>query len=200
MTNLYAVYHAIKGDRHLLVYKLHQTYGDFVRVSPNIVSINQACAIKGVLAPNPLLGSDLRKVEIYGVGSNVQKGHVYRASIAQVGAASTFSSIDKIAHGYKRRILAPAFTEAALAAMEKYVLDHICTFIDVISSSQDDCNESWSGDLALWCNYLTFDVMGDLAFNKQFNMLTEGTNRYVPSLIDMNAHRQLIVSILASEA
>jgi cytochrome P450 len=151
--------------------------------------------------PQNLFGHHvLSEAEIYGVGSNVQKGHVYKASIAQTGATSTFSTIDKVVHSRKRRILAPAFTEAALGAMEKYMLDHICTFIDIVSGAHGGQGDGWSGDMALWCNYLAFDVMGDLAFNKQFNMLTESTTRSITNIIDNNVHRQAIVSIFLSNS
>jgi hypothetical protein len=66
ITNWYAVYHAYKGDRHLNMYYSHQKYGErprvcfgedlllklillgkFVRLAPNLVTVNDAAAIKG---------------------------------------------------------------------------------------------------------------------------------------------------------
>lgn len=34
-----------------------------------------------------------------------------------------------------------------------------------------------------WCTYLTFDVMGDLAFGKSFNLISSNENRYLPELM-----------------
>ena len=47
--------------------------------------------------------------------------------------------------------------------------------------------------MADWCNYLTFDVMGDLAFGKAFGMLERPDNRFALSLVGSAAQRHLIV-------
>jgi hypothetical protein len=47
--------------------------------------------------------------------------------------------------------------------------------------------------MADWCNYLTFDVMGDLAFGKAFGMLEKPDNRFALSLVGNAARRHLIV-------
>lgn len=46
ITPLYDLYHAYKGDKHILLYRLHQRYGTFVRYSPNQLSINDPTAAK----------------------------------------------------------------------------------------------------------------------------------------------------------
>jgi hypothetical protein len=48
-------------------------------------------------------------------------------------------------------------------------------------------------NMADWCNYLTFDVMGDLAFGKAFDMLERPDNRFALSLVGNAAQRHLIV-------
>jgi len=135
-------------------------------------------------------------VDIYGVGKNVQKGDLYKAATKLAGSISTFSTIDKTVHSKKRRILAPAFTETALLTMQTYVLDQISLFIDTLSGAKSGLKDNWTGDMSLWCNYLTFDVMGELAFGKQFDMLTSEEMRGIPGLIDQNLFRQHIVSTL----
>jgi hypothetical protein len=52
-------------------------------------------------------------------------------------------------------------------------------------------------NMADWCNYLTFDVMGDLAFGKAFGMLERPDNRFALSLVGSAAQRHLIVSPLS---
>ncbi len=47
--------------------------------------------------------------------------------------------------------------------------------------------------MADWCNYLTFDIMGDLVFGKAFGMLERPDNRFAIDLIGNAAHRHLIV-------
>ena len=134
--------------------------------------------------------------DIYGVGHNVQKGELYKGATKLSGSVSTFSSIDKLVHAKKRRILAPAFTEKALATMQTYVLDQIDIFIDTLSGAKSGMDGGFKGDMSLWCNYLTFDIMGDLSFGKQFGMLTNEDMRGIPTLIDQNVYRQHIVSLI----
>lgn len=55
--------------------------------------------------------------------------------------------------------------------------------------------DQWSvaQNMADWCNYLTFDVMGDLCFGKAFEMLENNGNRHVIDLLGSAAHMHLIV-------
>ncbi|KIY02162.1 uncharacterized protein Z520_02300 [Fonsecaea multimorphosa CBS 102226] len=174
ITGLHPAYHALIGDRHLYVYKQHQKYGDVVRVAPNIVSINKAEALR----------------DIYGVNRNVQKGFVYDVVTHHAGFPSTFSSTDRAMHARKRRALAPGFTDAALRDMEDFVLNHVRAFIQKIGPS--DGESARVVDMGLWCNYLTFDVMADVAFGKDFGMLERKELRDIPHLVNAAGHRSLI--------
>ena len=128
------------------------------------------------------------------MGSNVQKGTLYTAVTALSRSASTFSTIEKHVHGQKRRTLAPAFTAPSIAALQPYMLKHIQTFTSRLSSSIKDSGFGGYLNISHWANYLTFDVMGEIAFGKDFNMLNDDSMRTLPGVIDRNVHRQLIVS------
>jgi hypothetical protein len=45
-TDLYAGYHAWKGDIHLDMWRCHQIYGDKVRYAPNRLNINTVTGLK----------------------------------------------------------------------------------------------------------------------------------------------------------
>ena len=72
-----------------------------------------------------LTESTLGVTEIYGVNQNVRKSVFYQPAIEHSGIESTSNARDRKLHAWKRRILAPAFTDAALASMEQYNLPHI---------------------------------------------------------------------------
>jgi hypothetical protein len=56
-TDLYAGYHAWKGDIHLDMWRCHQVYGDKVRYAPNRLNINTVTGLKSKFAiPTVLLG------------------------------------------------------------------------------------------------------------------------------------------------
>lgn len=53
-------------------------------------------------------------------------------------------------------------------------------------------------NMADWSNYLTFDIMGDLAFGQSFGMLEKSDNRFAIDLVGNAAHRHLIVRKISS--
>jgi hypothetical protein len=88
ITQLYDLYHAYAGDKHILLYRLHQKYGAIVRFTPNTLSINDPAALKA----------------IYGHGANVQKNEFYKCFRAAPAAISTLLATDKQHHARKRRV------------------------------------------------------------------------------------------------
>ncbi|KFX96737.1 hypothetical protein V490_03168 [Pseudogymnoascus sp. VKM F-3557] len=181
ITDWHQVYHAYHGNRHLSLYLMHEKYGPFVRYGPNALSTNTATALHS----------------IYGFHSSVQKGNFYTAFPANKHAYNTHSSIDKAQHSRKRRVLSHAFSDGAVKAMERYILQNVRAFTDGLGASSKVVGEERKGwglgqNMADWCNYLTFDVMGDLCFGKAFGMLEKEDNRFAIELIGNAAHRHLI--------
>ena len=109
-------------------------------------------------------------------------------------------------------MLSHAFSEAAVKSMEKYILHNIRSFTDGLMTNrwngQNQQQLAMAGqnekkaaggwgpaqNMADWCNYLTFDIMGDLCFGKAFNMLEKPDNHFAADMIGMAAHRHSIVS------
>ncbi|KAI5803281.1 cytochrome P450 [Peziza echinospora] len=190
ITPMHASWHAYKGDRHLLLYRLHKKYGPIVRWGPNSVSINSATAVK----------------DIYGHGANarnVVKSDFYMAFPAVKGVHNTHNAIDKSVHGRKRRVLSQAFSENALKGLEGLVLQNIELFFDEIQRRMlkgveggDLFKDPKTGkkglDMGEMFNWLTFDVMGELCFGKAFGMLVDEKQRFVTGMIDKAAHNHYI--------
>lgn len=157
--------------------------GKFVRFGPNSISINSNTALK----------------KIYGFDSTVRKSDFYSVFPPTKDTFNTHSSIDKAAHARKRRVLSHAFSDSAIKQMERYILANIRTFCDSLGAapSNDSEKKGWSvgQNMADWCNYLTFDIMGDLCFGKAFGMLERPDNRFAIELIGNAAHRHLIVRL-----
>ena len=92
--------------------------------------------------------------------------------------------------------MAPAFTEAALAGMEEYILPHIRSFFaNASAEGSDDDGKSWTVDMGEWANFLTFDIFTDLAFGKDFGLLEGKESRELPEIVDAAVHRELLVSL-----
>jgi hypothetical protein len=95
-----------------------------------------------------------------------------------------------------------AFTDAALASMEEYVLKHINLLMSSMSVGSASCLEKEEAaaatelDMATWANYLTFDIMGDLVFGEDLGLLEGRGSRELPQVIDAAVHYQLMASSL----
>ncbi|KAK6352846.1 hypothetical protein TWF696_004847 [Orbilia brochopaga] len=157
LTDFYGGYIASKGINHYHLYELHKKYGVAVRYGPNRVSFNSAKAIR----------------DIYSSTKPLQKSAGYRALLLTGGIPSLFSSIDKIFHGRRRRIIGQGFSEAAMKSYEPIVQERIDRFSDVLIRDAD--NEGWGRgyDMSRLCAGLTFDVMAALIFGRPFRILED---------------------------
>jgi len=182
ITDLHLAYHAWKGDRHLEFWRCHEKYGPVVRLGPNLLSFNTNSALKS----------------IYGFKSNVRKADFYTAFPANKATFNVHNVIDKTIHTRKRRVISHAFSDSAINTMEKYIVGNINIATDLISedvikgSSTEKGGWSLPRNMASWADWLTFDIMGDLAFGKAFGMLENPANRFAVDLVSSAAHRHLI--------
>jgi hypothetical protein len=182
ITDIYLTYYAWKGSRHLAFHRAHVQYGPYVRLGPNLLSVNTATGLK----------------TIYGFRSNVRKASFYEAFPSTPQAVSVHSAIDKMQHARKRRVMSHAFSDNAIKSLEKYILANVRVGCEMLARKTDGnvsekgWNTQWNA--AHWCEWLVFDIMGDLVFGKAFGMLESPRNRFATQLVGNAAHRHLIVS------
>ncbi|TKA72850.1 hypothetical protein B0A55_07699 [Friedmanniomyces simplex] len=186
LSQWYDVYHAYKGDKHVLFHRLHQKYGPVVRFSPNTVSINDPAALKA----------------IYAHGANVRKSTFYKCFRAAPQAVSTLLATEKAHHARKRRVMGQAFSADAIRGLEQYVVGHVQDLIDKIDAvvkASDAEQTGWSGavPMAQYLNWLVFDIMGDLVFGKSFGTLGDKPeNRQGVWLLGRAAKRNYVVAAM----
>jgi hypothetical protein len=187
VTDIYLAYYAWKGSRHLAFHRAHIQYGPYVRLGPNLLSVNTATGLK----------------TIYGFRSNVRKASFYEAFPSTPSAVSVHSAIDKTQHARKRRVMSHAFSDNAIKSLERYILANVRVGCEMLGKRADGgfsekgadykgWNTQWNA--AHWCEWLVFDIMGDLVFGKAFGMLESPKNRFATQLVGNAAHRHLIVS------
>ncbi|KAK5175611.1 uncharacterized protein LTR77_000750 [Saxophila tyrrhenica] len=186
VTKLHDLYHAYKGDKHVTLYQLHRKYGTIVRFSPNTLSINDSAALKA----------------IYSHGANVEKGELYKCFRAAPNAVSTLLATEKDQHARKRRVMGQAFSDQALRGLEQYVQEHVQKLVDKVGGTVAQPvkdGKGWSGpvDMRSWCNWVVFDIMGDLVFGKSFGTLGEKPeNREGIRLLGRAARRNYTVAAM----
>lgn len=184
LTNLYSVVHAMRGDRHEDLYKLHQRHGRIVRIGPNRVTILDARALE----------------PIYGHQANVQKSQWYHSFYS----VSIFNAIDRNVHARKRRVMSQAFSDNALRGMEPHILSAIrdwCLALgdehpnqsqgkqgQASSSSSSSSGGGWSRpkDMVHWSACLIFDALGEICFGKTFNTTRSDENTFFFRLMAVN--------------
>jgi cytochrome P450 len=157
ITKWHDVYLTFTGNRHLVHQALHEKYGDIVRINPNTLSFNTAASLR----------------DIYGPKANARKSDWYTGLLSYPGAYSTHSVISKPEHSIKRRILAHAFSEAALRSMEPQMLTIITEWLTTLGSKS---TPSW--DMAVWTNYLSLDILSKLCFGESTYTISSPTNRW----------------------
>jgi cytochrome P450 len=165
LTEWVDIYHTFGGNRHLIHATAHSQYGDYVRISPNTLSVNTATGLK----------------DIYGFKANARKSDWYLGLINFPGMFSTHSSISKAEHSKKRRIMSHAFSEAALKSMEPQMTTIIDEWVTKLGTPT---TEPW--DMSEWTNYLSLDVLGKLCFGESFKTLSSPTNRWAISALMEN--------------
>lgn len=123
---------------------LHQKYGKYVRVGPDTLSITDA---------------DVHEAA-FGHGTKVRKGVWYDGSQP---FDSMHTTRDKALHDRRRRIWAPAFSDKALREYEPKVRAHNQELLEQVRK-----RESQPMEMGTWFMLYAFDVMGQLAFGKDY--------------------------------
>ncbi|KAJ5155287.1 hypothetical protein N7492_008090 [Penicillium capsulatum] len=159
-------YHAKKGDRHEWIQSLHAQYGSAVRFTPNSISFNTVSAMDQIFRSRQ---------------AGAIKSDWYECIRGSAGGfESTLTARQKARHAVKRRLLSHAFSERAMKDYEPRICKLVSTWLDCLEAEAKGRDIM---DLGEWCNYLIFDILGDLAFGDSFGLMTTASERFVTGLI-----------------
>ncbi|CZR64603.1 related to pisatin demethylase cytochrome P450 [Phialocephala subalpina] len=144
-----------KSDNYLQADRLHKKYGEIVRIGPNEVTIIIPDAV-------PL---------IYGPGSKCTKTAWY--DVVGLPNKSLQLERDPAIHAKRRKVWDRAFNSKALKDYENRVVGHADQLVKQLQARSGE-----PVDGSLWMNFYAFDVMGDIAFGKTFDMLATGEKHH----------------------
>ncbi|KAI1653684.1 cytochrome P450 monooxygenase [Daldinia decipiens] len=139
------------GSPHIKIRELHQKYGDVVRTGPKSVSLLNHDAWRQVIGH--------RKA---GQPENLKEASVFQAVPNSIIAA------DSENHSRIRRVLANGFSAQSMIKQESLISVYIDLFFDRL---REHHLKGKPVDVVKWFNYVTFDVIGDLAFGEPFGCL-----------------------------
>lgn len=135
--------------------EVHEKYGPIARVGPNHLAVDGSIGWS----------------EIYG---HKRANHPEFGRIpgffdpAQNGIHNIFTA-DRENHRRQRRLMAHAFSESAMYEQEPLIKGYIDL---LISRLKELATSKQPVDAVKWYNYITFDIIGDLAFAEPFNCLS----------------------------
>jgi cytochrome P450 len=139
------------------ILELHQQYGDMVRVGPNEVSVN----------------GTIGWPEVFGLARSGKPEFAhwdFQYNIGDKSLESIFTT-DKENHRRQRRLMAHAFSDAAIKEQEALVKKYVDKLFDCL---RKDAAEQKPTDVVKWYNFTTFDIIGDLVFGESFHCLDDG--------------------------
>lgn len=159
--------------------------GDIVRFGPNALSFNTHTGMNA----------------IYGTRANVQKAEGYASMSASRRTPNTITAVDKTLHGFKRRILTQVYSDQGLKAIEGRILANIYDFTNLLGAAKDEPRLESKGanewgqakNMASMCDWLAFDIISDLCYGEDFDMLHSPKLRWFPSVVRNIAQRSVMV-------
>ncbi|PBP27601.1 cytochrome P450 monooxygenase [Diplocarpon rosae] len=139
---------------------LHDKYGDVVRIRPDSLTFNNAAAWKG---DRMWAGMDI-------YGTRPRRGQLQK----DPQFYSIAGACNDADHSRMRKLLSHAFSDSALRQQEDLLTPHFELLVQRLQE-QIDGPTAGKVDIKNWYNFLTFDVIGDMAFGESFGALESGT-------------------------
>ncbi|KAJ5217937.1 cytochrome P450 monooxygenase pc-bph [Penicillium cinerascens] len=178
-SNLWMLFTARMHVMSVSVHKLHQQHGDFVRLSPNHLSVNHPDSVRDIMGH----GNGFTKSEFYYAFDNIEQG--------------IFTTRDRAKHSRKRKFVAHMFSSKSMVEFEPYTSSALLVMGaqidkmidtgkagDYIALDRTDPKIAAlkrKGEIALdavtWASFLAFDIIGDLAFDEPFGFCKAGADK-----------------------
>ncbi|KAH8784862.1 cytochrome P450 [Hyaloscypha sp. PMI_1271] len=157
-SNIWRYHDVAKGRPDVTLYKLHQKYGDYVRLGPAAVSVKNMQVLK----------------TIYGINSGYAKSSFYRVQQQLANGKPTvtlFTSLDEGFHASIKKPISSAYSMTTLTEFEPFVnrtIQALVTQLDELFVKPGlPCN------VATWLQYYAFDTIGELTFSKSLGFLEQ---------------------------
>ena len=152
-----------KNDNYMRLHKLHQQYGEYVRVGPNLLSI----ADPDIVEITHETKSRFKKSTWYDVGQPLTTLHQMRDQQLH----------DKRRKGWWEK----AFVMKSVRQYEPTVVNYADLLVKQLKARAGQVVDSTE-----WINFFTFDVMGKLSFGRSFDNLEKGESHWFVHLIHEN--------------
>lgn len=170
----------ITGNLSFYTQRIHEKYGDIVRISPNELSYVTADAWKDVYT-NRVNHVLLPKDEKF-----------YHAP---PGGVHSIITAPHQAHSRIRRLLSHAFSEKALRDQQSLIKVYVDLLIQRLHEKGGSGREAL--DVVAWYNWTTFDIFGDLMFAEPFGCLDSASYHPWVDLLFKSIKAQTLANVAA---
>ncbi|KAL8909504.1 MAG: hypothetical protein Q9207_000184 [Kuettlingeria erythrocarpa] len=154
---------------------LHEQYdSDVVRISPDELSFILPAAWKDML------------------GSRQGGVNPFAKDKIVFGGIQNIVTANDADHSRIRRLLSHAFSDKALREQEPLIQGYIDSLVTGLKKSMDTDGKV---DLSKWFNWMTFDIIGDLAFGEPFDCLKEATYQPWVKMLMNNLKAVVLTSV-----
>ncbi|KAK0707965.1 cytochrome P450 [Lasiosphaeris hirsuta] len=144
--------------------RLHDQYGDVVRVAPHRLSFT-----------HPEAWNEIRGHRKAGEGENGKDPHFYNFSQKNLLGSNREN------HSRYRRALASGFSAKSIQGQQPLIREYVDLLINqlrALTTTETKERTPRVVDMVAWFNFTTFDVIGDLAFGEPFGCLAD--SKYHP--------------------
>lgn len=151
VSKLWHMYQCRYGQNHLVLERMHQEYGDFVRTGPNEITI---------FHPQGLPTLD-------GPGNRTSKSDWYDFLLPNYGVTTIRN---RKHHDQRRRLWLKGFSTGAMANYKEHIESHARQMDAMVA---EHSKEGKPVPLSTYIYWFSFDIMGVFAFSRSFNMLND---------------------------
>lgn len=169
MSHLPQIANELRGRQHTWIKKLHDKYGEVVRIGPNDLVYRTPEVWKDIYGHKKKCTEQFSKdPQLYTPTPNGTGGLIVA---------------DNSQHGRVRRLLSHAFSEQALRKQETLLHTYADYLIERFHEQAVKKSPSNVIDIVRWYNYTTFDLIGDLSFGEPFYCLRDDKYHWWVSLM-----------------
>ncbi|GAB7358283.1 hypothetical protein MBLNU230_g2357t1 [Neophaeotheca triangularis] len=167
-----------KGHTETDHINLHAHYGPIVRIAPNELSLSSPQAAREILAA----GKGFHKTDFYAVFPPPENPDIFTETRESV-------------HGVKKRYASNAYSMSSMQSLSpcfEETQKALTAKLNAMATSPTQyCN------LGDWLHYFAFDVLGEIAFSRNFGFLATGTDveNAIKTIDDMQWYDGLIGQI-----
>ncbi|KAJ3525055.1 hypothetical protein NM688_g8461 [Phlebia brevispora] len=154
ISKLWHVWIVSRGKQHLYLQRMHEKYGDVVRMGPNELCIRDASCII------PVMGA-----------TGLPKGPSWAGRNLHPKIPALIADRDPAEHARRRKPWNRAFNTSSLREFQPVIVKRVHELVECLGERQGQII-----DLAEWVSWFTYDFMGDMVYGGWTDMMKNGSD------------------------